>query len=46
MDAMVRGWLMGRETANLHFAKWEEQLDRPLEDIRAELGLTTRTQAA
>ncbi len=46
MDAMMRGWLMGRETPNLHFAKWEEHLDRPLEDIRAEVGLTTWTQAA
>lgn len=39
MDALMRGWMMGRETPNLHFTKWEEQLDRPLADIRAEVGL-------
>lgn len=46
MDAMMRGWFMGRETPNLHFAKWEEQLDRPLSDIRAEYGLDTFLQRA
>ena len=30
---------MGRQWKNLHFVKWEEQLDRPLADIRAEYGV-------
>ncbi len=36
MDALAHGWIMGRTWKNLHFTKWEEQLDRPLADIRAE----------
>lgn len=36
MDAISNGWLMGQRWKNLHFVKWEEQLDRPLADIRAE----------
>ncbi len=39
MDAIARGWTMGRQWKNLHFVKWEEQLDRPLADIRAEYGV-------
>ena len=46
MDAMMEGWLQGRKTPNLHFAKWEEQLDRPLEEIRAEYGLSSIAMAA
>lgn len=38
MDALANGWVMGRSWKNLHFTKWEEQLDRPLADIRAEYG--------
>lgn len=38
MDALAKGWTMGRAWKNLHFTKWEEQLDRPLADIRAEYG--------
>lgn len=38
MDAIANGWTMGRQWKNLHFVKWEEQLDRPLADIRAEYG--------
>lgn len=38
MDALANGWIMGRTWKNLHFTKWEEQLDRPLADIRAEYG--------
>jgi ubiquinone biosynthesis protein Coq4 len=38
MDAVSSGWLAGRQWKNLHFTKWEEQLDRPLADIRAEYG--------
>ena len=38
MDAMTEGWVMGKRWKNLHFTKWEEQLDRPLADIRDEYG--------
>ncbi len=38
MDALSHGWQMGQRWKNLHFVKWEAQLDRPLADIRAEYG--------
>ena len=38
MDAISNGWIMGQSWKNLHFTKWEEELDRPLADIRAEYG--------
>jgi ubiquinone biosynthesis protein COQ4 len=41
MDAVSGGWIMGRQWRNIHFVKWEEQLDRPLADIRAEYGGVT-----
>lgn len=34
MEAITTGWQMGQNWRNLHFVQWEEQLDRPLDDIR------------
>ncbi len=39
MDALCEGWLRGREAENIHFTKWEQELDRPLADIRQEYGV-------
>lgn len=39
MDAMSIGWIMGRRAKNLHFTRWEDQINRPLDDIRSELGI-------
>lgn len=39
MDAMSIGWIMGRKAKNLHFTRWEEQINTSLDDIRAELGI-------
>lgn len=39
LDAMSVGWLMGRKASNLHFARWEDEIDTPLDEIRAELGI-------
>ncbi|MEM7276053.1 MAG: Coq4 family protein [Actinomycetota bacterium] len=39
MDAFCEGWMRGRQASNIHFTKWEEELDRPLADIRAEYGV-------
>lgn len=36
MDAFCEGWTRGRQAKNIHFTKWEEQLDRSLDDIRSE----------
>ncbi len=38
MDAFAEGWTTGQTWQNLHFTKWEDQLDRSLVDIRAEFG--------
>ncbi|MFK7917893.1 MAG: Coq4 family protein [Ilumatobacter sp.] len=39
MDATSIGWMMGRKAQNLHFTRWEDEVDTPLEDIRARLGI-------
>lgn len=39
MDAMSIGWVMGRKAKNLHFMRWEEELETPLADIRHRLGI-------
>lgn len=39
MDAMSIGWLMGRRAENLHFGRWEDEINTPLDDIRARLGI-------
>lgn len=39
MDAMSVGWMMGRKAKNLHFTRWEDELDTPLEEIRAQFGI-------
>lgn len=36
MDALAEGGLTGRRRKNLHRTKWEQQLDRSLDDIRAD----------
>jgi len=46
MDALAQGWMMGRTTPQLHFTKWEEQLHRPVEEIRQEVGLGGLSMAA
>jgi len=45
MDAISTGWQTGQSWKNLHFVKWEEQLDRPLAEIRAEYGAPAVTAA-
>ncbi|MEM7323712.1 MAG: Coq4 family protein [Actinomycetota bacterium] len=39
MDAIVDGWTVGRSSENAHFTHWEQELDTPLEDIRARLSI-------
>ena len=39
MDAISDGWSYGRRTKNLQFARWEEQFDRPIDELRREYGL-------
>ncbi len=38
MDALAAGWTMGRTWQNLHFVRWEDELDTPLSDLRARFG--------
>lgn len=40
MDALVAGWISGRSCQNLHFARWEEEIDTPLSELRAAWGVT------
>ena len=39
LDALVRGWTMGRKASNVVGLDWRPCLDRPLAQVRAELGL-------
>lgn len=39
MDAIVAGWISGRSCENLHFTRWEEEIDTPLTDLRARFGI-------
>lgn len=40
MDAISAGWQYGRTAANLQFIRWEDMLDRPLQQLRGEYGLS------
>lgn len=39
MDAISEGWLLGRSADNLHFHRWEDELDTPIAELRARFGL-------
>lgn len=39
MDAMSAGWAMGRAAENLHFTKWEDELNTPLGELRDRVGI-------
>lgn len=39
MDAISDGWRYGREAKNLNYPHWEELMDRPVAELRAEYGL-------
>jgi ubiquinone biosynthesis protein Coq4 len=40
MDAIVRGWRLGRSARPLFGVRWAEMWDRPLAEVRAGLGIT------
>ena len=46
MDAITDGWALGRKAGNLMLVKWEQMLDRPVEDIRREFGISPGGQRA
>lgn len=46
MDALVAGWSLGRTSRNLHFERWEDQLDTPVAIIRERMGLEVAAEAA
>lgn len=39
MDAITDGWQYGRRTRQLALHRWEDELERPLADLRAEWGI-------
>ena len=41
MDAITRGWTLGRSAAPLFGVRWDEHWERPLAAVQAELGLTS-----
>jgi len=43
MDAISSGWQFGREVENLQFAKWEELLEEPVDEVRARYRVSART---
>jgi ubiquinone biosynthesis protein Coq4 len=40
MDAVTDGWTLGRSVGNLMVVKWEERLDRSIESLRREFGIS------
>jgi len=46
MDAIAEGWMLGRASRNLHFERWEEQLDTPISVLRERMNLNVRAAAA
>lgn len=39
MDAIVAGWTLGRSCQNIHFVRWEDEIDEPLEELRRKWGI-------
>lgn len=46
MDAIVEGWSFGRASQNINFARWEEEIDTPLTELRQRFNLQTTALAA
>ena len=46
MDAICDGWARGRTSGNLNFARWEEALDTPLNQLRCEFGVSVGDENA
>ena len=46
MDAIVRGWTMGRRARPFFGVRWNELWDVPLEDVRKQLGIATAVPAS
>jgi ubiquinone biosynthesis protein COQ4 len=43
MDAITDGWALGRRAKSIQFIDFENQIHRPLNEVRAEFGLTRDT---
>lgn len=46
LEAIARGWALGRRAKSLFGVRWAEQLNTPLEVIRQELGLSDTVASA
>jgi ubiquinone biosynthesis protein COQ4 len=46
LDAIARGWMLGRSASRLAGTDWRPLLARPLADVRRELGLAVAERAA
>ena len=39
MDAITKGWLMGKQAKSLFGINWDELWEHPLEEVRADLNI-------
>ena len=46
MDAIVDGWAYGRAARNINFVRWEDEIDTPLDQLRARFNLRRELAAA
>ncbi len=46
MDAFTDGWSYGRNSNNINFERWEDEIDTPLEVLRERMNLTRHAKAA
>ncbi len=46
MDAFTDGWSFGRNSKNIYFERWEDEIDTPLEVLRERFNLTRHAIAA
>ena len=46
MDAIVDGWSRGRASGNINFARWEDELDTPVEELRERFNIAPQLSSA
>ncbi len=46
MDSIVAGWSLGRSSQNLHFERWEDELDTPIAELRQRMNIASEARAA
>lgn len=44
VSSIITGWTMGKKSKNIMSVKWEEMWDRPISEIRSELGIVVEKE--